>query len=293
MPGELDTTMRSLSWILALSLCSTVAYAQDEPTEEPTEEPTAEETPAEEAPKPVETIKTPQVEDSIVVNQRKPFLQKGRFELSPQAGVAINDPFLLHYSVGGGANYYLSEVLSVGVQAQKYIETSTGLDFDVIQLNALPDLNRLEFYGGVHFTYSPVYGKFSLFNQRVVGFNSYISLGAGVTGNSILQPFSFAKTLTAEELPVFCATAAGENFAQGDFCQDPSTFKNLQIALSPSIGLGFRFYVSDAVSITMDFKDYIFQETTLSGQNILTQNVMFTVGTSFFFPTTFEYKAAR
>lgn len=214
------------------------------------------------------------------------------------AGATLNDPFLLHYAVGGALNYYFSDVLSVGIQGQKYFETSTGLDFDVIQLGALPALNRLDFYGGVHFNYAPIYGKFALFNQAVVGFETYVSLGAGITGNSILQPFAFAKAVKQEDLQFLCESATFGRVSEGgpvgdEFCDNPASFKNLQLALSPSAGAGVRFFLSDFISIVFDVKDYFFQETTLSDQQIFTQNVVFSVGTSFFFPSSFEYTTPR
>lgn len=283
--------MRSSSlFALFFLLNASVAYAQDEL--EGTEEPAS-------APVKVEKPKAP--EEKIIVNQRKPFLHAKRTEVAALAGATVNDPFLVHYSAGAAVNYFVSDVLSVGIQGQKYFETSTGLAGDVITLNTLPDLNKLDFYGGVHFSYVPVYGKFALGN-RVVGFDTYVSLGAGVTGNRILRPFDFGTTLESDELGDFCGSAAGASYANGGFCTDGNgdgtldfegDYKNLQIALSPSAGAGVRFFVSDFMSVTVDVKDYFYQQLTLSNQNVFTQNVVVAVGTSFFFPFRFKYSTAR
>jgi outer membrane beta-barrel protein len=282
-----------LLWSLALFLCSAPLYAQEEGgdgTEDPESEPAS--TPA---PKPVEEV--------IIVNQRKPFLHTRRSEVTALAGATANDPFLIHYAAGGSFNYYFSDVLSVGVQGMKYFETNTGLSADVIGLGAVPDLNRLDFYGGAHFSYIPVYGKFALFNQNIVAFDTYVTLGAGVTGNRILAPFTYAKVLKEEDLAVFCASTPGQGFTgDGAFCEDSEgdgtldnagALKPLFISLSPSFGGGFRFFLNDFMAFNVDVKDFFILETTLSGKNVLAQNVVVSVGTSFFFPTTFTYQTAR
>jgi outer membrane beta-barrel protein len=285
-------TMRNISrFVFALLLGgSSLAYAQDEESDS---QPAS-------APADVEAIAKPKEEEKIVVNQRKPFLHVSRVELMPQIGTTINDPFLLSYTLGGAVNYWFSDVLSVGVQGQKYIRTSTGLDADVIRLGAIPNLNQLDFYGGVHFTYVPVYGKFALFNQGVVGFDTFVSLGAGVTGNQILAPFNFNEVVKQEaddldprreSLAAVCAKAPAS--VDPDFCANPASFKDSQLALSPSAGIGLRFFISDFMTLTFDVKDYFFQETVLSGQTLFTQNVVFSIGTSFFFPSSFIYTTPR
>jgi outer membrane beta-barrel protein len=281
-------------WPLSVLLLMSSAplYAQDGDDDEGTEAPDS---------APV-TLKP--LEERIIVNQRKPFLHTQRKEITALAGATANDPFLIHYSAGGSFQYYVSDVLSVGIQGQKYFETNTGLSGDVIGLSAVPDLNKLEFYGGVHFSYIPVYGKFALFNQRVVGFDTFVSLGAGITGNRILAPFQYADALTKENLGEFCGSAAGQGFTgAGAFCEvDPNNnnalvnqgnLKDMFFSFSPSVGAGFRFFLNDFMGLTFDGKDYFIQETTLSGKKIFTQNVVVSVGTSFFFPTVFQYQSAR
>jgi outer membrane beta-barrel protein len=280
----------SLSVLLLMS--SVPAYAQDSEDDDGTDEPES------------EPVKPKPIEEKILVNQRKPFLHTRRKEITALAGATANDPFLVHYSAGGAFQYYVSDVLSVGIQGQKYFETNTGLSADVIGLNAVPDLNKLEFYGGVHFSYIPVYGKFALFNQRVVGFDTFVSLGAGITGNRILAPFQYGDALKKEDLVEFCGEKAGLGFTGvGAFCEvDPNNnnalknadkLKDMFFSFSPSVGAGFRFFLNDFMSLTFDGKDYFIQQTTLSGKKIFTQNVVVSVGTSFFFPTVFQYQSAR
>jgi outer membrane beta-barrel protein len=290
---------RPLVWSLVGLLYATPTLAQDgDGTGDGTETTEPESTPA----PPKELV------EEINVVQRKPFIHTRRSEVMAMAGATANDPFLVHYSAGVWFQHYFSDVLSVGVQGVKYFETSTGLSADVIGLGAVPDLNRLDFYGGVHFSYVPVYGKFALFNQNVVGFDTYVSLGAGLTGNRILAPFSYAKVLKEEDLPVFCGSVPGQGFNDGDDAVDNGAFcetdaagalinagdlKPLFLSLSPSFGAGFRFFLNDFMSFSVDAKDFFIQETTLSGQKLFQQNVVVSVGTSFFFPVKFDYRTPR
>ena len=68
---------------------------------------------------------------------------------------------------------------------------------------------------------------------------------------------------------------------------------NVQVALKSGTnefhGAFFEFLRNDGA----DAKDYFLQETTLSGKKVFTQNVVGMVGTSFFFPTIFQYQTQR
>src|SRR5688572_12810710 len=52
----------------------------------------------------------------IVTVIRKPFLKLHRVELLPMFGTTMNDNMIRHYSFGAEINYYLTDVLSVGVE---------------------------------------------------------------------------------------------------------------------------------------------------------------------------------
>src|SRR6266540_800115 len=57
----------------------------------------------------------------IVVVVRKPFLKMNRLELMPSVGITINDNMIQHYELNGQINYYLTDVLAVGVEGQYFV----------------------------------------------------------------------------------------------------------------------------------------------------------------------------
>src|SRR5688500_18177776 len=58
----------------------------------------------------------------IVVVVRKPFLKQHRVELLPTWGITMNDNIIRHFQFAGAINYYLTDVLAVGVEGQYYIK---------------------------------------------------------------------------------------------------------------------------------------------------------------------------
>ena len=56
----------------------------------------------------------------IRVVQRQRMLKKKRFELQPQFGISVNDPYVRHYSIGLDVNYWFHNRMAVGL-------TGTGL----------------------------------------------------------------------------------------------------------------------------------------------------------------------
>src|SRR6516162_7016343 len=79
----------------------------------------------------------------IVVIPRKPFLKGGRLEVAPLAGVSVNDNLIRHYMFGLGLNYFLTDVLWVGLQGQYFIKQLTDQEELVgLQYNRTPTLNQ-------------------------------------------------------------------------------------------------------------------------------------------------------
>jgi len=86
----------------------------------------------------------------IVVVMRKPFLKMNRLELVPQLGITINDNMIRHYAFQGTVNYFLTDILAVGLEGQLF--TSELLEtWDLIgrQHRRLPTLNKYDCVGSL------------------------------------------------------------------------------------------------------------------------------------------------
>jgi outer membrane beta-barrel protein len=210
--------------------------------------------------------------------ERKPFLKGGRVELAPFTGMSVNDILIRHYVFGMDINYFLTDVLSVGLQGNYYVKTFTERETLVgLQYNRIPTLNRALFGGALNFGYVPVYGKFALFNKTIVGWEIYASAGVGITRTEIIP-----------RIP-------------GDAVFSTN-------AITPNAALGGRFFLFNWLTLNYAVRDYIlidkFEPTNrMPGQMIetvkanaeqrLVHNIMFYLGVGFYLPTKFQYKLPR
>ena len=58
--------------------------------------------------------------NDIVVVVRKPFLKVNRVEILPTWGITLNDNIVQHQQLAGQLNYYLTDVLAVGIEGALY-----------------------------------------------------------------------------------------------------------------------------------------------------------------------------
>jgi outer membrane beta-barrel protein len=216
--------------------------------------------------------------EDIVVVPRKAFLKKHRVEIAPSAGITLNDPLIRHYSFGGELNYYITDVLSVGLEGQYFIkelserESLTGLQYYLV-----PTLNKLKYHYGFDFGYVMGYGKFGLFNKWIVHWDLNATAGVGIMKTEII-PRAF-----------------------GD-----ASFTNNDIA--GQFGLGVRLFVLDWLTLSLTFRDYLYNDkfessTRTPDQDIATvkqqaqsqfvQNIMMFFSIGLYIPPSFSYRTPR
>ena len=101
----------------------------------------------------------------IWVVQRAYVLRARRFELIPRFGFSLNDQFVSHYGFGGQLNWYITEVLAIGIEGQWFFwnpESDTNY-FTSRSFRVSVPINEywMGFY--LNFQYVPMYGKFAMF----------------------------------------------------------------------------------------------------------------------------------
>ena len=97
-------------------------------------------------------------------------LRYRRFELMPYWGFTLNDQFVSHPRPGLALNYYITNVLAVGVERQLLPGLNGDSDFNFQNRRATRlavPLNEYQWSAALNFTYVPMYGKFA-------GFGSFI-----------------------------------------------------------------------------------------------------------------------
>lgn len=173
--------------------------------------------------------------DDIHSIHKKLYTKQGRHELSLGVGsIFNNDGYAL---VTGGYTYHLFENLGLEAALGGY-----GFQFN--------DSNHILFFqSGV--TFSPLYGKLSLFTWSVVNFDIYLAGGAGVVNYSGLN--------------------TGSGF-MGNF------------------GVGERFFINEYLSCKVEFRDYIYnQKLRAGGSTRILHNYSLIGGISVLWPFSQKY----
>lgn len=213
----------------------------------------------------------------IVVVVRKPFLKVRRLELLPTWGITMNDNIIRHIQFAGAINYFLTDVLAVGVEGQYYIkDLREPYDLVARQARRLPTVNQYNFGAALNFHYVPIYGKFAIFDEHIIHWETFFTAGVGFTQSEVIP-------------------------------RDPAfqPFKNFLI--TPNVGASMRFFVTKFLTVNLGIRDYVFVDkfeavgrTEVSGEaakenadSSLINNVVFQAGVSFWFPTSFEYTTFR
>ena len=224
--------------------------------------------------------KTPLSWSDIRVVVRKPFLKQKRWELLPMVSTTANDNMIRHVGFGGQINRYLTDVLAVGLEGQYYINQFRE-PFDLVarQARRLPTVNKYNFSAALNFHYVPVYGKFAIFDKKLVTWEAFFTAGLGIAQSEVIPRDA--------KFPGFT-----------------------NILIQPNIGVSMRFFLTKWMTVSFGVRDYIFIDkfeptdrsatknntAELAKENAdgaLINNVMFQAGLSFWFPTNFEYTTFR
>jgi outer membrane beta-barrel protein len=214
----------------------------------------------------------------IVVVPRKPFLKGGRLELAPFTGISINDNLVRHYAFGANINYFLSDVLWIGLEGQYFVKAFTEReDLIGLQYNRIPTLNRYLYGAALDLGYVPAYGKFALFNRSIIAWEIFASGGLGWTRSEVIP-------------------------------RNPGDLGWRNDIITPNVALGTRFFLFDWLTVNFTVRDYIlpdkFEPTTRDpsmtvaevkarADSKLVQNVMLYAGIGMYLPAKFQYKSPR
>jgi outer membrane beta-barrel protein len=266
-----------------------IEVTPDQPAVPPTVPPTApaaapeavEPEPAEpaktETGKPEEKPETAVSWQDIVVVTRKTFLKANRLELVPMIQITLNDNMIRHYGLTGQLNYWLTDVLAVGVEGQLFRhQFLEPYDLVATAYRRLPTLNQYNFGASLNFHYVPFYAKFAVFNAGIVHWEGMITAGVGVTQSEVIP-------------------------------RDPQFPGWTNTLITPNVGFTSRFFLFDWLTFDLGVRDYIFvdkfesvnrmtADVDMAKSNATSQlinHVMFTAGVSFWIPPSFSYTTFR
>jgi len=222
-------------------------------------------------------------------------LRINRVELAPSISQTVNDQYVSHPGLGVGLNYWWTNVLALGLNFIWYqgLENESDLNFFVRRSTRLA-VPITEYQLGAHlnFTYVPVYGKFTMFNEYIFQWDMYIVGGVGI--------------MRTRPVPVV----------------DPE-IRNFPFdwRIAFNAGVGLRIFITRWLSIFAELRDYAYLErlenlnvalgfapnrnadcpgeyrdcdnTWLDDSVSLTNNVTAHLGISIFLPFDFEYRLPK
>jgi outer membrane beta-barrel protein len=216
----------------------------------------------------------------IVTVIRKPFLKVRRWDVMPTLSTTMNDNMVRHFAAGGQVNYFLTDVLAVGLEGQYYSKQFRE-PFDLVarQARRLPTINQYNWSAALNFHYVPVYGKFAVLDKHIITWETYFTAGLGV--------------MQSEVVPRDPRYAAFSNFL-----------------ISPNLGASMRFFLFKWMTVNLGLRDYLFidkfepvgrsetmfaaaDDAKANADTAFINNVMFQFGISFWLPPTFKYTTFR
>jgi outer membrane beta-barrel protein len=232
----------------------------------------------------IQTLAGKNIRADVYAVQQIYALRRSRFELMPYWSTSLNDQFVGHLGPGLGVNYYLTNVLAIGLNGTFYQPFNSDSDFNFQNRRATRlavPLNEYQALGSFNFTYVPMYGKFSGFSHFIFHYDGYLVGGVGV--------------LRSRPIAVI----------------DPDNRKfDWNTNVTFSLGLGLRVFLNRWFAVTAEVRDYFYIEklentevastqaaqrdpSTWFGEKQPTNNFQAQLGISIFLPFSWEYRLPK
>jgi outer membrane beta-barrel protein len=216
-------------------------------------------------------------------------LRYRRFEINPYFGLTMNDQFVSHPGPGLAVNWYITNVLAVGVNGNIYAGLNVNSDFNFQTSRAArvgEPITEYQWNANANFTYVPAYGKFAGFSDFIFHYDFLVLGGVGAIST---RPIAVVDP-------------------------DNRTF-SFKPKVSFHVGGGLRIFFNRWFAAVLEVSDYIFFDElenpviakgidmngkpnaqdpkTWLGDNSFTNNVQAQLGLSIFLPFTWEYRLPK
>ncbi|MGH7297049.1 MAG: outer membrane beta-barrel domain-containing protein [Polyangiaceae bacterium] len=233
------------------------------------------------------------VNAEVYAVQQQYVIKAQRFEIMPYFAFTLNDQFVSHDAPGLALNYYITQVLAVGLNGAWYGGLNADSDFNFQNRRAARiavPLNNYQLAGDLNFTYVPMYGKFAGFGDFIFNYDAYLEGGVGLIRTE----------------PIAVIDPDNRKF----------TWNNL---VNFDVGIGFRIFFTRWLAAVLEVRDIVFFDkiealTIAGGSTTLplndksnplnpqtwydnsthpTNDIQLQVGLSIFLPTSFEYRLPK
>ncbi|HEY2406362.1 MAG TPA: outer membrane beta-barrel domain-containing protein [Polyangiaceae bacterium] len=224
------------------------------------------------------------IKEQIFAAQQLYVLRRGRFEIQPYWSITLNDQFVGHPAPGLALNYYVTNVLAVGLNGNFYNPFNVDQEFNgQVRRAARVAVPLTEYNWGAafNFTYVPAYGKFAGFSDFIFHYDAYVVGGVGA--------------MSVRPIPII--DPDNRNFSY-------------KTKLAFNAGIGLRIFFNRWFAAVMEVRDYIFNDqlenlsiaptqaqqtdpSTWYGDSKLTNNIQAQVGAAIFLPLSFDYRLPK
>ena len=223
------------------------------------------------------------LKEQIFAVQQAYALRVRRLELQLGWSFSLNDQFVSHPAPVLALNYYITNVLAIGLNGAYYAPFNVDKSFNGQVRRAARvsvPLTEYQWAAALNFTYVPAYGKFAGFGDFIFHYDAYVVGGVGA--------------ISVRPIPVI----------------DPD---NRNFSFEPKLafnaGIGLRIFFNRWFAAVMEVRDYVFNDklenltpgvgaqasnkATWYGETSLTNNVQAQVGAAIFLPFSFDYRLPK
>lgn len=217
-------------------------------------------------------------------------LRYHRFEVNPYFGLTMNDQFVGHPGPGLALNWYITNVLAIGINGNWYGGLNTPSDFNFQTSRAArigEPITEYQWNANANFTYVPAYGKFAGFSDFIFHYDFYVLGGVGAISTrplAVVDPdnrsFDWKPKLAFHVgggLRIFFNRWFAAMFEISDYI----FFDELE---NPSVAVGVD---ANGVPLAQN------PDTWLAEGTSFTNNVQAQVGFSVFLPFSWEYRLPK
>jgi outer membrane beta-barrel protein len=221
------------------------------------------------------------LKEQIFAVQQQYALRVRRLEVQAGWSVSLNDQFVGHPAPVLALNYYVTNVLAIGVNGLYYQPFNVDESFNGQVRRAARvsvPLTEYQWAAALNFTYVPAYGKFAGFGDFIFNYDAYVVGGVGA--------------ISVRPIPVIDP--------------DNRNFK-FEPKLAFNVGIGLRIFFNRWFAVVPEVRDYIFNDklenltvaanpgdsSTWYGDTSLTNNVQAQISLAFFIPPSFDYRLPK
>ncbi len=221
-------------------------------------------TPAQQAPvTKLENLNQLKPFEDVAVIQKRYLPKTERWEANINGATNINDSFFTAYGVGGGLTYNFNEKFGAEVLVKWFSVSNSKASNQLLEKGVVTNgMVVTEMFYGIDFRWTPIYGKYSYFDKKIIPFDHYFSVGVGQTQLE--------------------AGSSGVGNVLVEALDDPITFR---------IGMGEVFALTKWMAFRWDVSWHFMQpevRTTNNGTPTVSKdmqnNLFLNVGLSFYFP---------